>query len=239
MNSYRCSQCGLTNWTTTEFCKRCKSPNPNFVYTQQTAQYADHAQHNGYGNQPNYAPQNYNPFQPQPDFSAPPPPNAFGNETGTANYGANYGHYPQNGYHNQSFRGYNQTFLSDQEQNELSEAEKQIKSAWVSGVVICVITAIVGVLRGTVFNNGTEEATFESIGMLISVFIMGGLTFGIYFKSRACAVILCGLFVLDKVVTFAATRQVGGILIAIILIYYLGYGIKGTFTHYNLTKGRR
>lgn len=237
MNSYRCAQCGLTNWVTTEFCKRCKSPNPNFVYTQQTAQYANHAPHNGYGNQPNYAPQNYNPFQPQPDFSAPPPPNAFGNETGTANYGANYGHYPQNGYQNQPFHGYNQNYLSDSEQLELKTAQKQIRNAWVSGAIVSGITILFAFIFSAMSSKEVELIA-SPLEMIITAIIFGGLTIGVYCKSRACAVILCGLFLLDKIVTFAATGKFSGAILTFVFIYYFAYGIKGTFTYRRIMKGR-
>lgn len=233
MNSYRCAQCGLTNWTTTEFCKRCKSPNPNFVYTHQTAQYADHAQHNGYGNQPNYAPQNYNPFEQQPDFSAPPPPNAFGNETGTANYG----HYPQNGYQNQPFHSYNQNYLSDSEQQELKTAQKQIRNAWVSGAIVSGITILFAFILSAMSSKEIELIA-SPLEMIITAIIFGGLTIGVYFKSRACAVILCGLFLLDKIVTFAATGKFSGAILTFVFIYYFVYGIKGTFTYRRIMKGR-
>lgn len=132
MNSYRCSQCGLTNWATTEFCKRCKSPNPQFVYNQQTAAYAGNSQYDGFAQQqnqtqqnyqqPNYQSQNYAPtnysqinydqqnysnYQ-QPNYSAPPPPNAFGNEAGTANYAGNYMQNEFQNYQTPSANSYSQ-----------------------------------------------------------------------------------------------------------------------------------
>lgn len=72
--------------------------------------------------------------------------------------------------------------------------------------------------------------------MLLSVVIFGGLTIGVYFKSRACAVLLCVLFILDKILTFASTGKFGGGLLAFIFIYYFLYGIQGTFTYQKLRK---
>jgi len=221
---------------TTEFCKKCKSPNPQFVYTQQTAAYANNPQYDGYSNQQNYnqqnyAPQNYNAYQPQPDFSAPPPPNAFGNSAGTANYNQNQQNYYQHQYYQQT------QSLSPDEQRELDEAKKQIKNAWIGGVILCVISLIVSVIW--LGNSRSEEAIAEGIGLLIFVVIMGGLTLGVYFKSRACAVIICSLYALDKILTFASGNKTSGIIGFIIFMYYFIYRIKRTFTNYLLTKGRR
>lgn len=237
MNSYRCSQCGLANWVTSEFCKRCKSPNPQYVFTQQTAEYANQAQHGDYANGQNYAPQNYNAYQPSPDFSAPPPPNAFGSDTGTANYTGNYGQYQQTNYQRPPFRGQNSNYLSDSEQDELRTAEKQIRNAWISGVVVCSFTVIVAFIFSAI--SSKELAMIASpLEIMISAVVFGGLTIGVYCKSRACAVILCGLFILDKIITFAATGRYSGGLLAFVFIYYFAYGIQGTFTYYKLTKGR-
>lgn len=133
MNSYKCSQCGLTNWVTAEFCKRCKSPNLQFGYNQQTAAYANNPRFDGYAQQqnsyaqqnqqPNYQPQNYTPathsqtssaqqnyagFPQQNDYSAPPPPNTFGAAAGTANYQGDYRQVEQQFYPSLQQRSYTQ-----------------------------------------------------------------------------------------------------------------------------------
>lgn len=233
MSSYRCPQCGLTNWINTEFCKRCKVQNPHLAQYQQTAAYANNTQYNEYAPQTQaYAPQNFAAYQ-QPDYSAPPPPNAFGNAAGTAAYGQT-----QQTYYRHQPHYYNQPQpLSPDEQRELEEAKKQIKGAWVSGVIVCVISVLFAFAQ-LAFSAKSAEDIGGAIGIIVSVVILGGLSLGVYFKSRACAVILCILYILDKIVMFALEGKAAGIIVTIIFVYYFGYGIKGTFTHYRLTKGR-
>src|SRR5688572_30593869 len=126
MNSYKCLQCGLTNWITTAFCKRCKLPNP---YSDQTAEQADFSgntmPNNNFAQTPAY-------FGQSPDFSTPPPPNVFGTAVGTASSGG-FSQFSQPGVaNNSSFPVNYQSNYSPEDVNNLQKAEKEIRNAWIS-----------------------------------------------------------------------------------------------------------
>lgn len=238
MNSYKCSQCGLTNWVTTEFCKKCKAPNPQFVYTQQTAPFAANPQYDGYSNQQNYQQQNYNPYQSQTDFSAPPPPNTFGNSAGTANYGQ----YQPTNYGQQTHRGYNQNYLSDSDRIDLQNAQRKIRKAWVAGAVITSLTVLAAVIFSIIVSNqarGQLKTVGSSPELILSAIIFGGLSIGVYCRSRVCALLLCTIYILEKIWAIAVTGKIAGILIGLLFIYYFVGGVQGTFDYHRIIKGRR
>lgn len=238
MNSYKCSQCGLTNWVTTEFCKKCRLPNPQFVYTQQTAAFASNPQSDGYSNQQNYHQQDYNFYQSQTDFSAPPPPNAFGNAAGTATYGQ----YQQTSYGQQTFRGYNQNYLSDSDQMELQKAQRKIRKAWVAGAVVTGLTVLAAVIFSIIVSDqarGQLKTVGSSPELILSAIIFGGLSIGVYRRSRVCALLICTIYILEKIWTIAVTGKIAGILIGLLFIYYFVGGVQGTFDYHRIMKNRR
>lgn len=227
MKSYKCQQCGLTNWTTDEFCKRCQSPNPHFDQNFQDNNF-------NFANAQNFAPagtygQNY-----APDYSNPPPPNVFGSATGNASTNENF-NYQNNNYENRPPIRNANNFQSPDVANNLAAAEKQIRNAWISGLIICIITTIAAVVVSTMNTENTivPATPFE---MMLTVFILGGLTVGVYFKNRGCAIALCVLFIIDKIATFAATGKFSGAILTLIFIYYFAYGIQGTFSYHKLKK---
>lgn len=231
MNSYKCSQCGLVNWMTQEFCKRCGIPNPHSSQSFQPVGFAPQAPQNNFYAQSMMA-------QPamMPDYASPPPPNVFGASVGSASAeGFNNFAQPPFASNRPPIRAFNQPALSPQNIEELKKAEKQIKNAWVCGAIVCAITVLVAVLM-LAMASSTDIIPATPVELLISVVIFGGLTLGVYFKSRACAVLLCGLFILDKIITMASTGKLSGALLTFIFIYYFAYGIQGTFTYHKLTK---
>ncbi|MBC7795719.1 MAG: RDD family protein [Pyrinomonadaceae bacterium] len=107
MKSYKCTGCGLQNWMTSEFCKRCKVSNP---YSNESS--ANFTQTESAVSSPNIRPATNNQFNPtiqnhknqvQPNFQQKlqqpalqkqhlvPPPTYFGNQFGQA-----HGALPQN-----------------------------------------------------------------------------------------------------------------------------------------------
>ena len=102
-------------------------------------------------------------------------------------------------------------------------------------MLICALSFLVAILFSAV-SSSKAELPATPIEILISVFLFGGLTIGVYFKSRACAILLGGLFVLDKIITWAYTGKMSGAILAFVFIYYFAYGIQGTFTYRRLKK---
>lgn len=114
--------------------------------------------------------------------------------------------------------------------NELEEANKQIKTAWIAGIVLTVLIFLVGLLSGS-------ETSF----WLLDVLISAGLTFGIYKKVRACAVAMLIYFILGRLLLLSAALESGAgvnplaIGLGGAFIYFYVQGVKGTYTHHRLT----
>lgn len=220
MKSYKCLQCGLTNWTTDEFCKRCQNPNPYF------------SQINSFNEGQNFAAAGSYQQSSIPNYSSPPPPNFFGNAAGTAN--ENYNN--QNNYGNRPPFRSAANFQSPEITEEFTKANKQIRNAWICGVIVCVITTAVALAFSMVSSSKDAELPAAPLEMLFGVVIYAGLTIGVYFKNRGCAIAICALFILDKILAVASTGKFSGGILAFVFIYYFAYGIQGTFTYHKLKK---
>lgn len=224
MSSYKCVQCGLVNWLANEFCKRCQSLNPFFNQSTQPAGFPAV------------------PVQPipqtVPDYSSPPPPNVFGSSVGTTSVNRVSNYAPTSSANRPPVRNFSRNAYSPEFENELKKAEKQIRNAWISGATVCGITFLVALLFSALASS-SDMIPATPGELLISVVIFGGLSMGVYFKSRACAVLLCALFIIDKIFTWASTGKMSGALLAFVFIYYFAYGIQGTFNYQKLMKQKR
>lgn len=232
MNSYKCAQCGLTNWKTSEFCKRCGIQNPYLNQSFQPNNFQAAVVQNNISAQPQFSPQ----VPVMPDYASPPPPNVFGSSAGAASMNEiNRQYSPDFRTDRPPIRDFNQANYSPVNAEELKTAEKHIRNAWVCGIVVCSMTALIVVIMAATASSLNIIAASPG-EMFFSLVLFAGLTTGVYFKSRVCAVLLCGLFILDKILTFAQTGKMSGAIMAFVFIYYFAYGIQGTFTYHKLTK---
>jgi len=105
---------------------------------------------------------------------------------------------------------------------ELEEANKKIKAAVTAAVISGTLTAIFAVFEVAGFSRWE----------LIDAGLVFGLAFGIYRKSRACAVILFAYWIFAKVFMLA-DGMAGwfGLPIAIVFGVYFFRGILGTFAY--------
>lgn len=112
--------------------------------------------------------------------------------------------------------------------NDMGKARKEIKHAWIAGVIsgiatlLLVLTSIVPPI------------------VLMDAFLVAGLTFGIYKKNRGCAIIMLAYFVLSKIIMLTETKNppIFGIIIAIIFIFYFSEGVLGTFAYHRIINER-
>jgi serine/threonine-protein kinase len=111
------------------------------------------------------------------------------------------------------------------------EVLKKIKGAWVAGIISGVVTFLFTLAA----LNGAKAAGFNAWNF-IDVVLIFGLAFGIYKKSRACAVSMMIYFVVSKILIVVETGSFGGSVMAIIFIYYYAQGISGTFAYHKLMK---
>jgi hypothetical protein len=109
------------------------------------------------------------------------------------------------------------------------QAEAAIRNAWVAGLVSGVLTLIITLIAMA----GHSFMGFSTLNLL-DVFVIGGLTFGIYRRSRTCAVIMLVYFIGSKVLLWAETRSFSGIPMAALFVWYFFQGMRGTFAWHGL-----
>ena len=121
------------------------------------------------------------------------------------------------------------SLVSDQIPEVPDEILKKIKHAWVAALISAGITLVV-----TLFAiSGTDILGF-SAWEFIDVGLVLGLAFGIFKKSRTCAVLMFVYFVISKIIIMADTGKPTGILLAIVFGYYFWQGVSGTFAYHKL-----
>ncbi|HEX7889609.1 MAG TPA: hypothetical protein VF522_09645 [Ramlibacter sp.] len=108
---------------------------------------------------------------------------------------------------------------------------KKIRQAWMAGACSTVITLAVTLLAIA----GTSIAGFDAWNM-VDVLLVGGLTWGIYRKSRFAAVAMLAYFVISKALMFAEGGKPAGVVWALIFFYLYVQGIRGTFQYHKLAK---
>ncbi len=112
-------------------------------------------------------------------------------------------------------------------------ALKHIKQAWVAGIISAGITLLV------ILVAASGSTVFAKLGVdwwsLIDVVTVLGLSFGLYKKSRICAVLLFVYFVGSKIILWATMGNVRGVTMAILFGYFFFQGIRGTFAYHSLS----
>jgi hypothetical protein len=121
---------------------------------------------------------------------------------------------------------------SQEKSARLKKANQEIKNAWVAGTFCSTATLILTLL--SVF--GVNIVPGVDLSALLDVGLGCGLSFGVYKKNRACAVILFTYFVANKIYIWSQTNTLQGLYLAVILGVCFFQGITGTFSYHKLTK---
>ena len=114
-------------------------------------------------------------------------------------------------------------------------AQKKIRGAWGAGCVSTGITLVAMLLA---------MAGHGVLGMsalnLVDVALLGGLTFGIWRRSRTCAVIMLGYFLASRLLILASpdngALRVTSIPGALVFLYFYWQGVAGTFAFHRLRR---
>jgi hypothetical protein len=232
MNNYRCPQCGLLNWATTDQCKRCRLPNPATGQTQfspspampntMIAATSPTVAQMPFAPSPNYQnPQNYQ--------TAPPP---FQSQRAgsyaahnTSQYVNNYE--PQNNYQTNS--------------DEIKKAEKYAKSGWIGGVVwasllgfaTVVFMMLPAAMKSSLPNDPTQDFALVSKVMVFILggmtILIGGLSYGVKRKSMACAVILAVIALLG-VINSVSEKLPGAVIFGLLMFSLFAMAASGINT---------
>ncbi len=108
---------------------------------------------------------------------------------------------------------------------------KHIKNAVIAACISGTITLIVTLAA----ISGTSLMGFSAWNFL-DVFLIFGLAFGIYKKSRTCAILLFAYFLISKILIISETGKLDGAIFSIIFFYYYLYGIIGCFAYHKHIK---
>lgn len=103
----------------------------------------------------------------------------------------------------------------------------KIRGTWIAGAICGGITLAVTLLA----ISGTSILGY-SAWELFDVALVFGLTFGIYKKSRVCAVLMLLYFIASKVILTMESGKPNGIVVGLIFLYYFYQGVVGTFAYH-------
>jgi len=112
------------------------------------------------------------------------------------------------------------------------KALKYIKSAW-GLAIVCSLITLLGIIISVLGNNNFLGSSLYD---LIDVVFLLGIAFGVYKKSRVCAVILFIYFALSKIYMLSSgMSNIGGLMVSIAFGTCFFQGIRGTI-HYHKNK---
>src|SRR5262249_21211070 len=102
----------------------------------------------------------------------------------------------------------------------------EVRAAWIAGVVVAAVT-VFGILTGLLPKWA-----------ILDVLITLGLAFGIYRRSRVCAVLMLGYFIANRVLAVSTFHRPPGIEAFFLAVAFI-FGVHGTVDfHRNLEQAR-
>jgi hypothetical protein len=116
---------------------------------------------------------------------------------------------------------------------DLESAKKAIKKAWIASLVYWLILLFLTVLALSDVRFFLNEHL--SSYNLVDVILVGGLTFGIYRRSRVSAILLEVYIYANYFYAWYKDGTANFSLLVIALLYFLFHGITGTFKYHQLT----
>jgi len=116
-----------------------------------------------------------------------------------------------------------------------SDPSSRIGLAWKAAIVSGCITAGVGVVSmftgESWMPNAAKPFSLDS-SLIIDAVVIFALAFGVYKRSRVCAILLFAFFVLSKLIMMAYSQQFGQLPFAIAFGFCYWQGVSGTFAHH-------
>ena len=240
MESYKCPKCGLVCWKTVKACKRCQAPNPYFERRDSNLNCDQVVPVISEASLPQLKVANdYVNLQTSHATSASINP-TINNPNNVSN--RNLGQSVLDGI------GSALRAVMPREANltELEAAKRDIRWAWKAGRIGASLTF--GFSLQYIFEHvpyfqySLAYALFPFILLIPYLGINIGLVYGIYRKSRICAVILFCLAILTVLISlincFSAQNlpDLGTVFFSILFGYFYWLGVRGTFEYRHLTK---
>jgi serine/threonine-protein kinase len=101
---------------------------------------------------------------------------------------------------------------------------KKIRNAWIAGCISAGITIVFTL--ASMFGN--QSILKLDAWAFIDVVIILGLAYGVYRKSRTCAILMLAFFAFNKIVMWMDAGKPTGLLMALIFFWFYAQGIVGT-----------
>jgi hypothetical protein len=110
---------------------------------------------------------------------------------------------------------------------------KKIRNCWVAGLISVGLTFVFTLLA----LSGVDVLGLDAWAF-VDIAIMLGLAFGVYKKSRVCAVLLLAFFLLNKAIMWSEAGSPKGWPLTLVFLWFFAQGIVGT-VQFHRAKGRR
>lgn len=111
------------------------------------------------------------------------------------------------------------------------EILKKIKNGWITAVISGVMTLAV-----TAYSIYVTSVLGLSAWNALDVLLIFGFAFGIYKKSRVCAVLMFAYFVVSKIEQMSGAKPMQGIFMSIIFLVFYWQAMIGTFQYHAYLK---
>jgi len=121
------------------------------------------------------------------------------------------------------------------DEKEMKKAMKRIYEAWIGAVIIGVLNIL---YFSYLIMKGDPNYNLGSIIIMLPIF---PLAFGVYKKSRICAIILLSLTILETVATiysvpFENWLKANWLIMRGVILYVFFDGVRGTVAYHKLLK---
>ena len=111
---------------------------------------------------------------------------------------------------------------------------KRIRNGWLAGVVSTAITVVFTVISML----GSRILDLDAYAF-IDVAIMLGLSYGVYRKSRVCALLMFAFFTLNKLIMWTNAGTPTGLPLSLVFFFMFGQGVVGTFQYHRVARAAR
>lgn len=114
------------------------------------------------------------------------------------------------------------------------EINQHIRNAWIAACISGALTLVV-----TLVSMSGPQVLGAGAWTMVDVALIFGLAYGIWRKSRVCAVLMLAYFLMSKIWMVVETGQFQGSFVALIFLYYYLRGAIATFKYHALIQGAR
>lgn len=113
-----------------------------------------------------------------------------------------------------------------------SKMDKKIKHARIAAMV-CGTVTLAGSITLIIKQAQTGSSLINILSLIDAIFIFS-MAYGIYRKSRICAVLMFEYFLLSKIFNISISAHInsGVLIIGAVFLFFLYQGITGTFAYH-------